>query len=164
MLVRRRFAPTATMIITPTRVRRTAFTGRIGLWTACSSALAPGTTDIGAAATGVVVTTAVGTMAEASAGAAGTVMIGVDVDFAETGIVTAGAVASSMAIAGFALNMDFATAMSSTAIEGSTGMAVSTEIEGAFKAVMAGATNFSAFQISSSGNGWRVRLPAVLLE
>jgi hypothetical protein len=103
-------------------------------------------------------------MAEASAGAAGTVTIGVDVDFAETGIVTAGAAASSMAIAGFAVNMDFATAMSSTAIEGSTGMAVSTEIEGASMAAMAGATNFPAFQISSSGNGWRARLPAVLLE
>ena len=75
-------------------------------------------------------------------------MIGVDLDSAEIGIMTAGADVSSVAIAGFTGNMDFATAMSSTAIVGSTGMAVSTEIVGAS---MAGATNFSAFQISSSG-------------
>jgi len=78
-------------------------------------------------------------------------MIGVDLDSAEIGIMTAGADVSSVAIAGFTGNMDFATAMSSTAIVGSTGMAVSTEIVGASMAAMAGATNFSAFQISSSG-------------
>jgi len=60
-------------------------------------------------------------------------MIGVDLDSAEIGIMTAGADVSSVAIVG------------------STGMAVSTEIVGASMAAMAGATNFSAFQISSSG-------------
>jgi len=65
--------------------------------------------------------------------AAGTVMIFVDADPAEIGIMTAGAAENFMAMAGFAVNMGFAVATSSTET------AVSTEIAvGSMAAAMVG--------------------------